>query len=44
MESILLEEGEARTWPPAPLFLNWFPYLLSVKSALLSPATATGLD
>jgi len=44
MESILLEEGEERTWPPAPLFLNWFPYLLSVKSALLSPATATGLD
>ena len=42
MESILLEEGTGRraTWPPAPLF----SYLLRVKSALLLPATATGLD
>ena len=42
MESILLEEGTGRRADVAARSL--FSYLLRVKSALLLPATATGLD
>ena len=40
----LVPPGGTGDTPLPPLFNYLFNYLLSVKSALLSPATATGLD